>query len=886
MPDWREEIRQRLGALDLDPSREAEIIEELSGHAADRYQEHLRRGLTEEDAYQRTLAELSDVQLPASLLQVAMIPKGRFSRRFPFPARILAKYWKLSAVAVLSLAIAIAASVAGLSVFNALLLRLPAAASPSALVTLYESSPADPMQQVSFAEYKFYRDNNQVFSGLAAFDYGISVLSLNYGNRSETAVASTVSESYFQVLGVRPFAGRFLSGDDSVPKAEVVLSYTFWQRLGEDPQMVGKTLQISGREVLVAGIAPKNFLGTVAGFSIDLWAPIRIDQAIGTNRMQGLEDRNSRWLTPIGRLKPGFNRFQAQADVGRLAARMAQDFPKTNKDYSAAVVPASMLPAGQRGLAKMFSWAVMGIVLLVLLAACTNVVNLLLGLATARRQEMLIRAALGATRGKLVRQLLQESILLSSVSGLFGFLLAYAGLQRLFAFRPVILNGLPPLLLDFRPDLRVAALTIAVILAVTLAVGLVPALYASIPNLAGALNGEIAVGGTRKRSARNILVAIQTAVCTLVLVGAGLCWRSLEQLKRVPLGFSARNLVFATLAESKEYTPEQRETLYADTRQEVAALPGVSAVTFATSLPLSQNGPPDRAAPEGQENAKDNWSTVAYSLVEGDYFSILDLPLLAGRAFDSRDSEHSPEVIAINRTLARKYWPDHNPLGKRLRIQNGNRLVQVIAVIGDSKYDDLDEPLTPYMYFALSQHKRDVSGLTLVARTGGDPRLWMEPVRGIIHKLDPSIVCLMETMEGQINLSLLLPRIIFGCVSGFGLLALMLSMAGIYATTSYSVSERKKEIGIRIALGAQPRQVLAALLRQAVLVTSIGLGVGLGLGVAMSALLRSLLYGIHLVELTVLLGVIVLTASIALVTAYLAARPWTRIDPLEAVRHV
>jgi predicted permease len=526
----------------------------------------------------------------------------------------------------------------------------------------------------------------------------------------------------------------------------------------------------------------------------------------------------------------------------------------------------------------------MGVVFLVLLAACANVINLLMGLATARRQEMLIRAALGASRGRLMGQLLRESAIICAVAGLIGFGLAWYGLGRLLAFRVVLFNGLPPLLLDFRPDLTVAGLTVAVILILTVAVGMVPALHSSIPNLAGALNGEIAVGGRRKRRARSILVVIQTAVCTLVLVGAGLCLRSIEYLKRVPLGFSARNLVFTYVSGPEDTQPR---SFYDAVRRETAALPGVTAVTLSTSLPLSQNGPPDRVVPEGKEDAKDQWSTVYSNIVDNNYFSVLGLPVLTGRAFTTSDTESSPEAVVINYTFARKYWPNEEPVGKRLRIQRGNRLVQIVGVVADSKYDDLDEPQLPYMYLAISQHPSEAADLGLTAATNGVPRLWVKPILNSIYKAHPSAFCILTgTLEDQVDLALLLPRIIFACVSGFGLLALLLSMAGLYATTSYSVSERRKEIGIRIALGAQPRDLIASLLRQSTLVTVIGLALGLGMGVGMSSLLGSLLFGIRPVEPMVLVGVVLVTAAISLITAYLAARPWVKVDPLEAVRHM
>jgi putative ABC transport system permease protein len=882
MPDWKEEIRSRLASLNLDPSREAAIVEELCQHASDRYEELMQQGISAEDAALRTVAELSDARLPDGVMQVASTPRSIIYRKLPFATRILVKYWKLTAVAVLSLGIAMAASVAGLSVFNALLLRPPVAAAPSRLLTLHETSPAGDIQNVSLPEYKYYRDNNRVFSGLAGFEYGINWTDFTESNEKGMAVISTVTENYFDVLGVHPAVGRFFSGADSVVTQQVVLSYPFWQRLGQDPGITGKTIKLGKNSVAVLGVAPKGFIGTVAGFSIDIWAP-----AMQQYGAESLNHMDNRWLTLIGRLKPGINQSQAQADMSTLAQQLAHDFPASNKGYMAKLTPLTMLPIDGLELARMFSWTVMGVVLLVLLAACSNVINLLLGLAAARRQEMLIRAALGATRGRLVRQLISEIAVICVVSSLIGFSLASYGLQRLLAFRPVIFSGLPPLVLDLRPDLRVAALTIAVILIVTAVMGLVPALHSSMPNLAGALNGEIAVGGTRKRRARSVLVVIQTAVCTLVLVGAGLCFRSIEYLKRVPLGFSARNLVFTVVGGGDGDSQEQRLQFYAAVRRESAALPGVRGISLSTSVPLGQNGSSENVVPEGMEASSEQWSAASYNLVDDNYFSVLGLPLMNGRSFDASETEHSPEAAVINLTLAKKYWPQDDPVGKRLRVQRGNRIVEIVGVVGDSKYGGLDETQIPYLYLALRQHPTEAINLYLNASTSGEPRRWIEPIMNRVRKTYPNAVFILTgTLEDQINFSLLIPRIIFACVSGFGLLALVLSMAGIYATTSYSVSERKKEIGIRLALGAQPKNVMAALLRQSALTTGVGLALGIGLGILMSSLLHSLLYGIRPVETGVLIAVLLLTSSIGLLTAYWAARPWVRVDPLEAVRHV
>lgn len=890
MPDWKKEIRQRLTPLDLDPTREAGVVEELAGHAADYFAEQLREGAAEEEAVSRTLAQLSDTRLSENLLRSDTTPRPLFSRRFPFPVRVLAKHWRLTSVAVISLSVAIAAGAVGFSVFNALLLRPPTSAHPDRLVMVLRHAPSQQVQQVSYPEYRVYRDNNQVFSGLAAFQSGINMESLNYGNSTYRPVISTVSANYFTVLGVSPAVGRSFSGTDSAPQSEIVLSYPFWKRLGS-PDVVGLTVRLRpvGQKespsdiVTVVGVAPKSFSGTVAGFAIDIWAPIRLN--LSPEALGNLERRDNRWLTMFGRLRPGITRQQAQAAVQVLGEQQAHDFPQTNKETEAKIAPFSMLPY-QRDLAKMFSWAVLGVVALVLLAACANVINLLLGLATTRRQEMLIRAAIGATRRKLIWQLFKESFLLLAFSSVIGFLLADFGLEGLFTFRPTLFNGVPPILLDFRPDLRVLGLTGAMVILLTLGIGIMPALYASIPNLAEALNGEAAIGGTRKRRARTVLVVLQTAVCTLVLVAAGLCLRSIERLKQVPLGFTNRNLLFSFVAVSAE-TPATEAPIYSDLLRAVQGLPGINKVALASSIPLMQNGDPERVAPEGEETAKDRWSTTPYNFVTEDYFAALGLPLLAGRTFDSRDGEHAPQVVIISRAMAHKYWHNSDPLGKRIRIQSDNSVAQIIGVVEDTKYDDLGEAETPFLYLPLSQHPREVDDLALIVNTRGDPNQQFAALRSAVLKVDPTAFLFLDnTMEGQINFSLLIPRIILGCVAGFGLLALLLSMAGLYATTSYSVNERRKEIGIRIALGAQRRNLMTSLLRQAATFAGIGIGIGLAMGVALSALLGSLLYGIHPVEPVVLLLVTVFTTLLALLTAYFASKPWLAVDPLQAVRHM
>ena len=804
-----------------------------------------------------------------------------------FSLRILKKHWKLTSIAIFSLAIAMAAGAIGFSIFNALLLRPPAVPAPEQLVSIYTSTPTEEFNGTNYYDYKYYRDNNHVFSDVLAFPYSVSVRPITYEGHLKSGLTNAVSDNYFSVLGVQPILGRlFARGEDDKPSSLAVLSYSYWTRLGSDPHVAGKTLTIGRVPLTIIGVAPKSFVGTIFSDLPDIWYPLSIDAAINQQPQDWRADRTVHYLGMIGRLKPGVTRPQALADAQILAKQLAAANPQTDKDRVAHLTETTMLPVDSVSSAKIISAILFAIVALVLFAACSNVANLLLALASARRHEILVRAAMGATRLRLIRDLLLDSTLLAAGGGTLGFLLAWLGLRQLMQFKPYVPGiGVVPVTIDFRPDMRVALATAALVFLAGLATGLVPGLYSSSPNLAGALSGEIAVGGTRKGRIRSALVVVQVAVCTVVLVGVGLCFRSISNLQHVDLGFSARNIAILTIdLQSSGYSEEQGRTVYAKVRDSASQIFGVEAITLASNLPLSQDGGNDEQVHvEGSQSTSQQAATISSLAVDENYFSTLGIPVLAGRAITAADSAKARAVLVINHFMAEKYWPGQNPVGKTVRSEDGTQVATIVGVVGDGKYIDIDEPARPFMYYALNQRYQSV--IYLMARTHGKPNQWLTPMSEALQKIDPQFSFQTLTMDDWKDLSLYIPRVMLVCTGAFGALAFILAAAGLYGAVFYSVSERKKELGIRVALGAAPRDLWKMILRQTSIVTATGICLGILCGIIVAALVRSQLYGVHPVEWGVFLAVALTMGGMTALTAYSAARPWMRADPMESVRH-
>jgi predicted permease len=784
--------------------------------------------------------------------------------------RTLLKHWKLTAIAVFSLSIAMALGVISLSVSNTFLLLPPAAPEPDRLVKIYTRTPAEAIGGVSYPDYKYYRENNHVFTDIAAAPNSIQVSANFDGGREIKVVSRPVSDNYFAVMGLRPYLGRlFAPGDDSVAKQVAVMTYSCWKRLGADPNIVGK--EVTGHTIV--GVAPREFTGSFFGFNGDLLTSLpRSDPAF--------TKRDDRGLVLVARLKPGVSRGQAQADMATLSGQLASAFPKEDKDVVAVVTRATLLPPSDPDVELGFA-ILIGFVLLVLLVACANVANLLLAVAVGKRQEAAIKLAVGASRGRLIREFLGESTLICGVSAVLGYAAAAALIARFsnFSFDLPML-GTYSLELTLKLDATVVGLTLALMLLAIFVTGLPPALYASRPDLAQVLGGEIVVGGTRKNVRRSALVIVQVAVCTLVLVGMGLCQRSLYNLRHTDPGFSQRNLVAVTVYQQDDKPTEASGRERQDNvRRAVASLAGVESVALASNLPLSlgYNEVPAQL-PESDQKIP-----VGQAAVDGDYFATFGIRLLNGRVFNSGDREKTPNVIVINRTMAELVWPRQDPLGKTVLTGDTPQKATVIGVTADGKYTSFDEPPHAVMYIALSQHYRQ--SVVVIARTKGDPSLWIDPLSQAVHGLGVLLPFRPVTFDSWTSFSLLEERLTAYAVTGLSALGILLAVVGLFGAISYSVSERKKEFGIRVALGARPAQLLEMVLRQTLLITGAGTAIGIVLGMTATMLLRSLFYGVSAVEWTVLVPVTLAMLAISALVAYICARSWITIDPMEAVRH-
>jgi predicted permease len=789
--------------------------------------------------------------------------------------RTLLKNWKLASVAVFSLAIALAIGIVGISVSNYILLRPPAASDPGRLVTIYNRSPENAAERISYPAYKYLRDQTRSFSDIAAFPTFLSKVWME--DRGE-ALIETVTDNYFSVMGMRPVLGRlFARGDDDKKLPAAVLTYACWQRWGADPNIVGATVRLNNGLTII-GVAPKEFTGVFLGLSADLIALV----SSPTINQEELARRDARNFTLIGRLKPGVSRNQATVEIRTLERRLAAQYPETDKNRVPVLTRAMLLPPDAVKDAEIISAVLITLVLLVVVVACANAGNLLLALAVKRRQETLIKTAVGATRGRLIREFLSESAILCALGGLAGFWIASIALHRLSEFSTLLpLFGTIRIAATVRPDPTVMTLSILLVAVASLATGLPSALYASSSNLAAGLSGEIAIGGRRKGIIRNALVAVQVAICTLVLAGLGLCLRSVDKLRHVDPGFSARNVVGALVIDlqHEKHAGEQEQQLFRSLRAAASQIYGVEAASLADGLPFV--GGFNRTPVESPGASKP--LEMPSAVVDENYFATLGVPVFSGRVFNSTDRKGAPNAVIVNRKLAETLWPNQDAIGKTIRAGRPPQEGVVVGVVANGKYDDLDEVPQPFMYYALSQHDRPQ--IQIIARTKGDPRLWQEPLIQAAQRVGMQVPVPPFTMDGLLYVNMLVPLLTLWVVGALSLLGVLLAITGLFGAVAYSVGERKRELGIRAALGALPADLLKMVLRELAATAGLGIVVGTLIGAGATVLLRSQLFGIQAVEWAVLVPVLLLMTVLTALVSCLAARPWIYGNPLDAVRH-
>jgi predicted permease len=805
-------------------------------------------------------------------------------RDIRYGVRSLLKRPGFSAVAAITLALGIGANTTIFSVVNGILLRpLPGITQPDSLIDVHATAPnGSSFHSFSHSEFLYYREQTKLLDGLIA--YSGAPFNMNAGSQPERVYAMLVSGNYFEMLGTRPAQGRFfLPEEDRTPGTHpvVVLSYGLWQqRFGSKQAAIGKDITLNGRAYSVIGVAPEGFRGTRAGLMPDIWVPLMMRQ--GAER----EERGVRGLEMIGRLKDDVTIAQVQGAMSSLANQLEEAYPNTNRGLGIDVRPASLVPGQVRGAVIGFMSILMFIVGLVLLIACTNVGAMTLARASGRRKELAIRLAVGAGRWRIVRQLLIESVLLFLIGGGIGILLALWAIRFLLAYK---LPADVPVSLDLGVDVRVLLFTLLVSLATGLLFGLAPALQASKTDVLSALKND-SPGGTQRSRTRSAFVVAQISISLVLLITAALFVRSLRNAGTIDLGFHPEGVETVTFdLNTQGYKEAQGREFYRELQQRVAALPGVRSVSLARMVPLNGSNMKVSVNVAGTGAPEEQRTTVGFNVVDTRYFETIEMPVLRGRSFNDSDKQGAPAVAIINETMARRFYPGDDvsaALGRSFsgleREQEGR--VEIVGVVKDAKYDTFGEDPQPFVY---QPYQQSYSGeMTMHIRTTTDRASVLAGVRREVTALDKDLPLLnVMPLTEQIGVSLLPLRVAATVGGTLGLVGVVLAAIGIFGLVNYSVSQRTREIGIRMALGARSWDVLRMVLRQGLWLALVGVVIGLGISFALTRALGSLLYGVGATDPLIFIGTSLALLAVAFIASYQPARRATKVDPLVALRY-
>ncbi len=797
--------------------------------------------------------------------------------------RMLRKNPGFTAIIVITLALGIGANTAIFSVVDSILLRPLPAKDPGQIVDLaWQQKNSKPVEYFSYADYKDIRDESpNVFSRVAVFQSNFDGLSTK--SRADRVLTSYVTGSYFPLLGLKPAAGRLIEPSDGGPMSPdsvIVLSYAYWQaQMGGQKGIVGKTVDVDGKPMKVIGIAPHGFHGTMPFVETQAYLPL---SASGDE----LTDRNWRYLHVIARLRPDATIATADSALRVIGQRLSTEYPKSDKDLSISAYPETMAQFGPTmgGALRIVSALFLALAGLVLLLACVNVASILLARATARRREMALRAALGGTRTRLARQLLTESLLLAFFGGVAGI---FVGLWCSAALTSMPRNYGLPLLLDFSFDWRVFAYALAATILGGILVGIVPALRASRQNIDAVLHESASTTVSGRQRVRSALVVAQVAGSLMLLVIAGLFFRSLQRAQHIDLGFNPNHLLNLSMDPHEiGYNDAQSREFYDRLIERVKLIPGVRSAALAFSIPLRPYT--DNAdtlsidgytPPPGQRV-----QLVHFDIVGPGFLRTIGTSMIDGREFTRADDKDAPRVAIINQAMADKFWHGENPIGRTFALStNSNGPIRVVGVAGNSHTLTLTGKPAPYFYVPLQQFF--MSYQTLQVRTAGDPRAMVPGIEHLIASMAPGLpVFDVETMREALSSGLIAFQ--FGAVlaTALGILGLVLAMVGVYGVTSYAMVQRTHEIGIRLALGAQPDSILRMMLRQGGFVIAIGMCIGVLAALGAGRVAGRFLMVSGTDPLTYVTVCIAL-ATVALIACWLPARRAMRVDPAIALRH-
>jgi predicted permease len=818
-----------------------------------------------------------------------------------YALRMLTKNPAFAGVVVLTLALGIGANAAIFSLLDQVLLQSLPVANPDQLVVLSAYDPKagpDGDSSFSYPMYQDLRDRNSVFSGVIA--RGGTQMNVSYGDQTERVRGELVSGNFYEVLGVRPWIGRlFTQDDDRTPRAHpvAVLSYTFWEsRFNKDPNLIGKTILINEQPVTVLGVTPPGFYGVDLSNNPDVRVPLMMTPVFNPLPPTRLQSRRHQWLSVMARRKAEVTPEQMQASLSvtyqQIRQSEADQLTANGTTFNRERFMAQRIVAipGDQGLRHLqvelrtSLWLLFGATCAVLLILCANLANLMMARATVRAQEITVRLALGAGRLRLLRQWLTEGVVLSVIGGVVGIFIALWIKAGLIAF-------IPP---DYRQNLnasfdwRLYAFILGVSILLGIAFSLAPAIQAARQVFAPGMRFETRsfTAGGKLLSLRSGLILVQVALSLPLLVSAALLLRTLQNLRAFDTGFGKENVLLASVNPALNgYSKERTAAFYDELMARTRALPGVRFASLATDSPISGGWDSNGIVVEGYTPREGERMSCDATWVSPDYFKSLEIPFLLGRDFDERDRIGAPKVVIVNEKMAKHYFGStSNAIGKRIGLDDvPDRMI--VGVVKDAQYINLRESLRRHFYVPAMQDAT-LTGLTLHVKTSTDPNVVAEQLRAQLKALDPHLPLYnIKTLSTEIDESLIQERMVTWLSTAFGLLATLLTALGLYGVLTFSVARRTREIGIRVALGAQRRDVFRLIMIRGVILVGVGVAIGIGASFAFSKLLSSLLFGVTPNNVTTLVGVSVGLSAVALLACYIPARRATRVDPLVALRY-
>jgi macrolide transport system ATP-binding/permease protein len=869
-----------------------ELAGEINSHLAMHVDDNIRAGMTPDEARRAALVRFGGVEQTKERYRDRRgVPVlEHLFQDLRYAVRVLRKNPGFASAAILTLGLGIGANAAIFSFADATAFRPPDVPRPGELVRLFTSTKATPYEELSYPDYLDYRSRNTTISGLVAYENAVISLARTRDESPHLLGAWAVSGNFFTVLEVEPTLGRgFRDEDVRVAGASpvVVLGHRLWERLFQsDPAAIGAHVTLSGHDFTIVGVAPAGFGGTELYFHPDLYVPLTMIHELSSGvAADAIDNRSSRWLTVVGRLRPGTRLQRATAEAASIAAQLAQSFPDTSRDRAAIVLPELTARARLDSGGVQGAFIMLGIVGLVLLMACANVANLMLARATGRTREMALRLAVGASRGRLIQQLMTEGLLLATAGGGIGLLLgAWTGSFLGSITMPTDL----PIGAEARLDTRLLLFTLAVTSATAVVFGLAPALRSTRIDLAADLKafGRTTDMRSRRFSLRNALIATQIAGSILLLVTAGLAVRAFMKARDTDPGFRIDHVLLLSFdAGMAHYNETQGRQFYQRVLEQTTALPDVVAAGLVRFIPLGISSATvnlvidDYQMPAGQDRV-----AVPGTTVDAGYWGAMRTPILRGRAFDDRDTATSPKVAVINETLARQYWPNQDALGKALRVGDGSGpAVEVVGIAKDGKYGYVREPQQPFIFLPFSQRYR--SAMTMTVRTRDNPADIAGSILKAVRAVDPSVPTYdVRTLENLFEARAMLPpRLTSQSMTALGLLGLALSAIGLYGVIAYMTALRTREIGIRMAIGANRLSVVVLVLRQMAAAVLVGLAVGLVLAVVLTPLLAGP-FDIEPRDGIVFALVPLIVLVVSLLAAILPAQRAARVDPMIALR--